>query len=286
VPNAAVPLLAGLLVLACVPAARALVMAPPPPVPERVARADCIVVGKVVALEEQEVMAFPHADAPEKVLHRVAVLKVAEALKGGAGRRTLRVGFPAEARRAGLGVRPAGPRFGTALKVGQEGLFYLRRHDREAFLTAPMYYDVVPAQHPSFGQEVELARVAVKLGNDPAEGLESGDRRERFYAAALLIQRYRTFRGGSGRTEPIGARQSRQILTALAEADWKQPGPITPWTLLMQLGLRREDGWTFPAAGKGAEALHGAARAWLREHAGTYRIRRIVPADPEPPGPR
>jgi hypothetical protein len=253
--------------------------------PERVARADCIVVAKIIAVEEAEVIAPPSRDAPKKVRYRVAVLKVSEAVKGGKDRRTLRLGFPAPPEPGpGLGVRPAGPRFGTVFKVGQEGLFYLTRHFRQPFFTAPMYYDFVPRDHPGFGQEVDLARFALERGANLAAALDSRDPRERFYAAALLIHRYRTFRGGPGRTEPLGARESKQILTTLAEADWEQPGQITPWTLFLQLGLKEQDGWKFPATVRSATAYHAAAREWCRTHAATFRIRRIVGAEEARPG--
>ena len=286
VPAAAVPFLAGLLSLAAGGAARGLVVAPPPPLPDRVAQADCIVVGKIIAVEDATVLAAPRPGAAEKVRYRVAVLKVAEALKGIKGQETVRVGFPAppEPGAGGLGIRPAGPRFGTTFQAGQEGLFYLTRHFQGSFFTAPRYYDHVPRNRPGFDQEVDLVRFAVQAGGNLAAALESGDPRERFFAAALLIHRYRTFRGGPGRTEPIDARQSKQILTILAEADWEQGGQITPWTLFVQLGLKKEDGWTFPATFRSVGTYHQAAREWCRAHAGTYRIRRIVGAEPARPG--
>jgi hypothetical protein len=274
----ALPFVTGLLALATARPAWGLVVAPPPPIPERVSRADCLVVGKIIALEGAEVLALPVRDATKKLTYRIAVLKVIEIIKGVKGQETLRIAFPAapEAKPGGLVIRPTGPRFGTAFKVGQEGLFYLTRHFQESFFTTPNYYDFVSGEHPSFSQEVDLARYALRLGDNLAAGLESPELQERFYAAALLIQRYRTFRSGSGRTVPVAARESKQILTALAEADWKQPGPITPLTLFIQLGVGKEDGWKYPATTAAVEEYHRAAQAWLREHAAIYRIRRIV----------
>jgi hypothetical protein len=73
---------------------------------------------------------------------------------------------------------------------------------------------------------------------------------------------------------------------ALARADWQQPGQITPWTVFLQLGLKKEDGWAFPTSAKAVEDYHKAAQAWLRDHAETYHIRRIVGSEsPDKTGP-
>ncbi len=255
----------------------AALVAPPPPIPARVARADCIVIGKIVALEKTEVAAFPYAKAPHKAHYRVAVLKVKTRLKGTKVPSTLRLGFRVPASpQPGGGIRPTGPRFGTSFSVGQDGLFYLRKHYREPFYVAPGFYEFVPRTRPTFKQEVAFVRFTLKMEGHPAKGLESEDPQERLFAAALCIYRYRTYRGRSPRTEPIGARESRLILAALAEADWQATGLISPWALFSQLGLTKKDGWSFPAKGRSSEDYYRAAQDWLRKHGRTYRIRRVV----------
>jgi hypothetical protein len=275
-------LLPGLVGLAAVSPARALVVAPPPPVPARVAKAECIVLGKIISIEKTDVAARAYAKAPRKVHYRIAVLKVKERLKGARGQKTLRLGFIALARPSSSGsvtVKPTGPRFGTAFAVGQEGLFYLARHYEKAFFVAPTYYAFQARTHPNFKPELALVRFTLKIGDDPVVGLQSRDKQERLCGAALCIHSYRTYRGGSTRTEPIDARESRLILAALAEADWQPKGLISPWALFSQLGLTKKDGWTFPTKVQSPEDYYRAARAWLRKHGRTYRIKRIVGLD-------
>jgi hypothetical protein len=264
----------GLLVFGSV---RALVVAPPPPLSDRLAAADVVVVGKIIRLEDGETTILPYKNSPKKTTYRIAVLKVTEAIKGAKGNESLRLAFVAGAR--GKGIRPKGPVFGMSFKVGQDGLFYLTRHFQEPFYLTPRYYDFVSSQNANFRQDMDLVRFARKQGSNVVAGLESKDRQERFYAAALLIQRYRTFRGGSGKTEKVDARESRLILNALADADWDMDGQMTPWTIFLQLGLKSEDGWEFRPRVIPPGGYPKAAQNWLREHAATYRIQRIVGPD-------
>jgi hypothetical protein len=262
------------------PSAYGFILAAPPPLCERVAEADAIVLGKIVSMAGEDLLALPSPKAPEKIRFRLAVIEVTEVLKGVKVPKTVRLGFPAPAEApagGGITIRPKGPRFGASFKIGQDGLFYLAKHHREDFFIAPRYFDFVARANANFDQDTALARYAAKVGAHVAAGLESKDPQERFLAAALLINRYRTFRGGSGKTEPIEARESKMILTALAEADWKTENQISPWTLFNQLGLSERDGWSRLTKSSAAQRYQ-AAQDWLRDHAGTYRILRIADA--------
>jgi hypothetical protein len=288
-PTGLAPLfVAGLVGLALAGPARALIVAPPPPLSDRLAQADCVVVARVVGMESQDVAALRFAKATQKTRYRIALLKVTEVIKGTRSTMELRVGFvaPPPARPSGGLIRPAGPRFGNTFSIGQEGIFYLTRHFQEPFFLAPRYYDFVAARNANFQQELELTRYAAKVGDKLSAGLEARNAKERFFAAALLIQQYRTFRGGTGKVEPLDSKQSRLILTALAEADWSIDGQVSPWNLFQQLGLKKEDGWEFRPASPPPGGYQQAARAWLREHANTYRIQRIVGPEPTASGRR
>jgi hypothetical protein len=263
----------GLAFLTVTAPARALLVAPPPPGPERIAKVDCIVVGRIVAVEDKDVEAGGQK-------YRVAVIKVSEALKAPADTTTLRLGFtpPVQPNQPNpaIKIRPSTGRVGQNYQVGQDGLFFLTRHPKEMFYTAPMYYDFVSSQNDGFAGEVGLTRYTVKFGEKPAAGLKSDKADERFYAAALLVQKYRTFRGGAVKSEPIDAGESRLILKAILEGDWKQSGQISPLRLFYQLGLTAKDGWTPPRNIKTQEDVHKAAQAWLREHGETFRIQRVT----------
>src|SRR5579859_5292531 len=84
--------ISGLALLAAVLPARALVIAPPPG-PIRAAKAEVIVVGQIIALEEKDVSAPQFPKAPQNVNYRIAVITVKEAIKGAKGLKTIRLGF-------------------------------------------------------------------------------------------------------------------------------------------------------------------------------------------------
>jgi hypothetical protein len=253
----------------------------PPPGPERVAQAQVIVVGRVVALEPKDVSAQQFPKAPQNINYRIAVVSVTEAIKGIKSEKTIRVGFipPPQINPVppGGGVRPFIRRpFNPGFTVGQDGLFFLNKHHQESFYLAPQYFNFISAQAPNFKQEVTLTKLTIRLGDNLAAGLKSKDAEERFMSAALLIQKYRFARGLVVKSEPIDAAESKLILTTLLEANWKDQGNPNPWMAFNQLGLTPKDGWTFPQGRVTIEDLHKAAQTWLREHAATYRIQRVV----------
>jgi hypothetical protein len=254
--------------------ARALVVAPPPPGPQRLAKVDCIVVGRIIAIEGKDIQVLP-----EKTDYRIAVISVTEAIKR-TSEKTLRLGFiaPAVNQPGGGLIRRPIRRYSPIFEVGQDGLFFLTKHAKGPFYTAPMYYDFVSSQNGNFAHEVKQTRLILKWGNNPATGLRSRDAGERFIAASILIGQYRQPMGPVTKTEPINAQESKLILHALREADWKQnQGPSNPWNMFLRLGLTNKDGWEFP---KGPnlqqEDFHRAAQKWLSEHADSYRIQRLV----------
>src|SRR5439155_6115982 len=155
--------LSGLVVLASQVPARALLIAPPPPGPQRVTKADAIVVGRVVALEDKDVEV-------NKVAYRVAVINVTEVIKG-AKEQMVRVGFIPQGEVNPGGVRPIRPgigRFGNVqFQVGQDGLFFLSKGPEGKFFTAPMYYDFVASQNGDFKQQISAAKLAIKIGDNP-----------------------------------------------------------------------------------------------------------------------
>ncbi len=286
------------LALGIVIPAHALRIAVQPPSPLRVAVADAVLIGRVVGLEDKDisVSAYPGAPPGAKATYRVAVVQVADVLKGDKALKTVRVGFfppPMPVAPGGgpgrirPGIRPGLPR--VNLKAGDAGLFYLAKHFAEPLYLATGPYDVTARASSDFDKELNEARANLKLLDNPLAGLKSADKKTRFLTAALLISRYRTSRPGTTRTEPISAEESKLILTALAESDkWGTPPnfrePQHPQLLFGQLGVTQKDGFQ-PPAQFSLEAYATAIRAWLRANAGTYRIQRIVPADAAPPAP-
>src|SRR5262249_20546900 len=132
-----------------------------PSVGQRVALADCVVVGKVAAIEDQPVEALPPLNVPgaKKVRYQVAVIEVREAWVGAQDVRRLRVAILApDAERSGPNFRrwPL-----VELTVGQEAYLFLATHPEETFLVARAPYDVLDRKSEGFDQDLAQTRRCV-----------------------------------------------------------------------------------------------------------------------------
>ena len=282
------PLWVGLVGLACLglmnPPARALVMMlAPPAIGQRVALADVVVVGKVTGFGDKLVSARPPYGG-DKVDYQIAVVQVGDALLGAKDAKEIKVGFLPAAGGPAPGPRPIRrfPQFNLSLQ--QEGCLFLVKHPEEDFYIGLNYYDMIGKQdNGNFDKDMEEVKRCVKLLADPAAGFKAKSADDRLLTAAMLVTRCRTQRPGAVKTEPIDAEQSKQILLALADADWTPkavvgPGrftalPLNAQSIFFQLGLTEKDGWTPP---KDAAAIPDAARQWLKDNAEKYRIERFV----------
>ena len=245
----------------------------PPPGPARVATADAVIVGKVEAIEPQDVKVGNST-------HRIAVVRINDAVRGVKDEKTLRIGFvPLPMPQVGKGpiVISSGAR-PVQLAAGQEGLFILKKQAKETFYTigGVVGYYINSDKNPGFDKEVQAAKTAAKLMDNPQAGLKSKDADERLLAAAILIDRYRTFRGPTNKQEPIDAEESNEIMKVLADADWQ--GQLNfmglrahPQQLFQQLSVTAKDG--FMPTGTNYQA---AAQKWVRDNASKYRIQRYV----------
>jgi hypothetical protein len=282
--------LAGLALLLVVLPAAAMMIAPSP-IPQRVAQADVVVVGKVTAIEDKTVSASSFPGVKDKVEYTIAVIKIKDAFLGAKGLTHIKVGYvvPKE-----LPAQPGGGpirlpiRRGPQIKfeVDQEACVFLKKHHEGDFYVAQAYFDVIDKKQAgeNFDKQVEEAKKAAKLLADPKASLKSKDADERTTTAVMLVSRYRAWRGPNAKQEEISADESKLILTALAEGDWnpkRGPGvvfnPMTPQTAFAQLGLTEKDGFVFkPVPNAPPTAYQDAAKAWLKENAGTYRIKQFV----------
>jgi hypothetical protein len=278
---------AGLALLVAALPASAMMIAPAP-IPQRVAQAEVIVFGKVTAIEDKTVSATMFPGAKDKTEYHVAVIKVADDILGAKGLTHVKVGFviPKE-----LPAPPGGPirppirRYPTVkFEVDQQVCVFLKKHHEGDFYVASAYYDVIDKKSPNFEKEVEQAKKCAKALADPKASLKSKDADERALTAGMLVMRYRVRPLGNVKEEPIDADQSKMILKVLAEADWSKPfsrDTVTPQTAFAQLGLTDKDGWKPPMFVPGAPPLpptayQDAAKAWLKAHADTYRIKHFV----------
>jgi hypothetical protein len=268
-------LVGGLVVLVTTTSASAKPLPPPPGLPQRLAWADCVVVGKVESIEAKTVKAPRGRGDKEEVEFQVAVIKIDDAIAGAKGLTHIRVGFvPPESN-----AYRRGPY--QSLTKGQEACFFLSPHGSANFHVLPDYFDIVDRKdNVNFDKEVAEVKRCAKLLADPAAGLASEKADERYLTAAMLLTRYRMERPYGPRrdkTEPLDAKESRRLLEILAEADWTNRNQLTyfmtPMHLFSSLGLTENDGWKPPQDFK---EVPDAAKKWLKENAANYRIRKFV----------
>lgn len=253
------------------------------PLPERVATADAVVVGKVTAIEDKTVSAEMAPGAKEKTEYHVAVIKVADDILGAKGLTHIKVGFVKPAAPVPGKppiIRPGGGYAAPQPTVDQEGCFFLTKHHSEPFYLLQGYNSVInKAGNDNFDKDVARAKECAKLLADPKAGLKSKDADTRALTAEMLAIRYTTPRAGQTKREAIDADESKLILTALAEADWTKnvgPNDLSPQWGFARLGLTDKDGWNAAGPFNTPNAYQDAAKAWLKGHADTYRIQRYV----------
>ena len=273
----------GFLAATAPPASAVAIMIAPASIAQRVALSDVIVVGKVTGFGDKLVSAGSPFGGDNKVDFQIAIVQVGDAVFGAKDAKEIKVGFqPA----GGPGGRPGPirrpfPRF--ALTLDQEGCLFLAKHPTEDFYVGRNYYDIIAKGGPGFDKDIDEVMRCVKLLADPMAALTGKNADDRTLTAEMLVTRYRTVQPGGSKTEAIDAEESKQLLLALADADWnpKANGPagprgpqtMTPQAAFFMLGMTPADGWTPP---KDFKELPDAARQWLKDNAGTYRIRRFV----------
>jgi hypothetical protein len=254
-----------------------------PSLAQRLALADMVLVGKVSGLEPELVHASPLLKIPGvgKIPYQVAVVSVATPILGGKAPSQVRVGYvvlSSAAKESQIKYRRLAR---VKLAEGQEGCFFLTKHPEEPFYVAQAAYEFLD-QSKTKDYDKKLAEIKhnAELLRDPGAGLQSRSSADRLRTAAMLIFRYRTARvvyTGQPTTAPIDASQSRRILAALADAEWKEeeaPLELSPFSLFMRLDLTPEDGWSPPGTVAGQIT---AAKKWLAENRNKYRIQKYVP---------
>lgn len=193
---------------------------------------DVVVVGKVVELEPDTVTAAPYRGAPKEqhTSYKVAHLKIEDRVRGASGVTQVRVGFVADSpplagpgsdvrvTRTAIAMTDGYPvRMGVGLTPGLEGCFYLAKHP-----TADFYLLVglpVQKKDPGYAKQVDRLKQVARILDDPVEALRSKALNERFEAAQMVLQRYRTPRGSNLR-EPVPEEENKLIVALLAELPW------------------------------------------------------------------
>ena len=251
---------------------------------EKTTRAEVAVVGTVTAIEKDTVIA--ENDRGYKVAHRIAVLKVETVLLGANVPKRLGIAFVPDADPK-VFVRPPG-RGGyhpVNLAVGHAGVFFLAKD------ASGEYYTINPAISPldatanSYKADAELAEKAAAVLNEPMKALKAKNAADRFFAANVLLQKYRGWPMRETETALVSREESTAILKALAERNWK-PEPDNPNGMpgFRLLGLTEKDGWTWPAAKPGEDFVVRTKDAYVKWLAGPgkdYQIKKYVPKKAE-----
>jgi hypothetical protein len=242
------------------------------PLPNRVASADAVVVGKVTAIEDKSVMVAAFPGARNKTEFRIAVVTVSDALMVPKKGTKIRLGFVPIP--PGVAISP--PPFQPA--IGQEGCFFLTEQGQADFFMAPGQLNFINKLDANYDKDIALIKRCTKILEEPNAALKAKDAEDRFLAAAMLVARYRTRKSASAKTEPIEATQSKLILQALAAADWTPSTDfrrLSPLLVLHRLPLTAKDGWEPPPPAD-AKAYAAYAQQWLKDHAQSYRIQKFV----------
>jgi hypothetical protein len=266
-----------------------------------------IVTGKVTTIEKDTVdAASPYAGATDKVVYKVAVVKIDKALVGADNLTHIKIGFvppppmdpnPPAAPPGGIrpGIRRRIPM--PELKVDQESVFFLAKHPTADFYVLVPLSEPIDIKTDDGKKQLEIVAKAVEAVADPMKGLKSDKADVRLNTAAKLITRYRAYPVLGGETEQVAipAEESKLILKTLADADWKanagpapgNPGAAAPnpYAAFAQLGLTDKDGWTppqFPPQPAGAPPVDyiglqkEAFVKWLAGAGKDYAIKRVV----------
>ena len=133
----------GIALAADIGSVRGIVPLAEPSLPQRVALADLVLMGKVTALEADLVEASPLLKIPRvgKIPYQIAVVSVETPILGMKTPGQIRVGYvvlPSASKESGIKYRRLAR---LKLSEGQEGCFFLTKHPEAPFYVAQAAYD-------------------------------------------------------------------------------------------------------------------------------------------------
>jgi hypothetical protein len=261
---------------------------------EKLIRADAVVVGKVTAIEKDTVLAEPSPGVKEKQTYKVAVIKIGTGLVGAANVTHVKVAFTPAPRNEPPAVGPGFPKppgrggFGpVALTEGMEGLFYLTKHHSGEFYVINPIMAPIEAKAEGYKEQVALAKKGAEVLTEPVKSLKAEKADDRAFAAIVMIGKYRSYPENAGgakvENEKVPAEESKLVLKALAEANWK-PNPNdanapNAYQAFSQLGLNDKDGWKYPMVKPGEDFIDKTKQAfvaWLAGPGKDYQLSRFV----------
>ena len=184
-------------------------IAAPPAVSVRAASAEVVVVGKVTAVEKDEIELPQYPGATQKISYKVAVVKIDDTLYGAKNETHIKVAFQP------IGVPRRGGLSNFDFKEGAEGLFFLTKNADAGVYTFNYNSTPIEAKAESYKADLELAKKAMAVFADPAKALQAKENADRYFAAAVLVAKYRTTPAGGAKTELVPADESKLILKTI-----------------------------------------------------------------------
>lgn len=254
-------------------------MAAPPPL-ERALAAPVVVVGKVASFEADTVDAEPFPGAPQKVAHKVAIVKIETALAGAKGLTHVKIGFVPK-------VQGKYREDFHMLKDGQAGCFFLTKHPTADFYTFNYMSQPLNADAPNYKDEVAKMTTALGAVGDPLTALKAEKATDRYLAAVALVTKYQRPHQGGVATEPgemvaVPAAERKLIYAALLAADWKKPDPTVPAPaqVVGRLISRDAGGFLpppFPANDDYPSFLKACFEKWVAGDGAKFELKKFVP---------
>ena len=185
-------------------------------------------------------------------------------------------------------IAPPGIRRGPgfALAEGQEGCFFLHKHPTAAFYVVSGMAPPLDAKADNYKAQLGIVKKAVAIVADPVKSLKAYKADDRYFAAAALISKYRTFPTSGAEVEQvaISAEESKLILVNLVERDWTkfEEGLPQPVQLMYQLGMNANDGWKQPqfnGAGDFNTFMKTEFKKWLDGPGEKFVLKKVVPKE-------
>jgi len=273
-------------------------------VKQKVSQSELVASGKLTA-EKDTLEHAQYQGAPVKTTFKIFTLKVESVLIGGKAE-TLKIAIPpsdpAQIPFEGPGGFPGGggnfvyrPYINNVQVIdGQEGTFFLR-----AMTGVKDTYNLVSAGIPlnpldtKYKENIEVVKAIAAILKDPVKALKADKAEDRFYAATILVGKYRAYPPNAiygVDQEPIPDEESKLILKAIAEADWaefdKQPAPNevrsndwyekNPVNLVYQMNLYPGQGGFPKVTGQGGNynAEFGEKfREWLKDSGEKFQVK-------------
>ncbi|MGH9676876.1 MAG: hypothetical protein ACRD36_07220, partial [Candidatus Acidiferrum sp.] len=164
---------------------RGRMLAVSPPLGQKAALADMVIVGKVASIDEKPQFIKRTPRDPEKSEYRVANVKIEQLLLGGANLTHVRVGYLAHAADADPTGANRIPGLSDLLQIklspGQEAIFFLQSHSVSPLFVLNYVHDLVDKSgNPDFNGQLAELKHCTELLAEPKAALRSANGGDRF----------------------------------------------------------------------------------------------------------